>query len=119
MIGAIAGQGGLPNISSKTQNIYSSSTGTTLVDVINLTGSGYLLGIYVASLNTYNGSGPSNKYLKITIDGVVIYDGNIMSSATYGSSIGVNLFKRFNTSLRIQHNTSLDIIQTVASIALD
>ena len=116
MIGGVAGQG-MPDITKKTTNIYTGTTAsTTSVDVVNISGSGYLLGITQACSNTTTAGVVG---LKIVVDGVTIIDEAVWSGNA-GSSRYIELFKRFATSLQVAHKISTGgNSNTTVSVGLD
>jgi len=91
MIGGIAGQGGFDS-KGKTLGVAQASTsGTTYVNVLNISGSGYLMAL--SQVGTSTGA------VKIVIDGITVFDGSMLNSS-YPSNLA--LITRFETSLLVQ-----------------
>lgn len=86
--------------SAKTPKIANAiTTSNTYRDVVNISASGYLLGIQQYK-NGYESS------LKIILDGVTLIDYTYMrTSSNYDISGSLSFIHRFNTSLQIQHKT--------------
>ena len=101
-------------------------TDITYADVLNITDKGTLFGI----LQFYLGGGAEidcTGSVKIIIDGSTEYDG-IYSAEVYDSAVGfctggnmLSLFHKFNTSLQIQHKTSVVSkgYRTIIAYAID
>lgn len=78
------------------------TTSDTLSDVLNITDKGVLTGI------VQNSGGADVGYLKITIDGVVMYAEALFVGNNKTQSLAFN--HRFNTSLRVEHENSGDVV---------
>ena len=97
MIGAIAGQQGFdPKGKTGASTGIVGTPGTTYSDVLNILGSGYLVGMIIAC-----GGTDGKHYTRLVVDGVVLWDKQDSASG-YGGQ-GQTLMIRFNTSLQIQH----------------
>ena len=72
------------------------TAGTTYTDLLNITGSGYLIGLIVGC-----GGTDGKHYTKLVVDGVTLWDKQD-STTGYGAQ-GQPIFIRFNSSLQIQH----------------
>lgn len=78
----------------KTPNIaYGSTSGTPYIDVLNISGSGYLESVHLGGIEY--------PCLKVIVDGVTLLDNNIAYSSYSAYAVLVTIFK-FKTSLQIQ-----------------
>lgn len=108
MIGAVAGQNGFSPDGKVSGMTTHTTTSQTMVDVLNISGAGYFLG-----LTTINW-GSATPYLNLIIDGV-----NKSGAAINGHTIIGPI--RFNTSLQIQHrlDASSSTCRTAITYLLD
>jgi len=106
-----------PSINSHT------TSSSTNVNVVSVTGKGFFTGIF-QSLSGGGNTG-SNGYITIIVDGVTVINNVIMTQSYFYSDSRAVTFGsmpciiRFNSSLTVQHRTTGGTITTVANLALD
>ena len=82
---------------------YATTVSTSYVDIVNISGNGYLTGISQAvgsAATAYNGQ------IKIIIDGSTIYDGDFsfVDPETYSAPQSLSFLLKFKSSLQVQHS---------------
>lgn len=109
----LADRSGFPDPASKTRGFASATNAlTTYTDLINISGSGYLIGMSQSS--------PEDQYTKIVIDGVTMIDLlTAPTSVNKNGAFNLPMMLRFRSSLQIQiksGSTSYTTIGTVSYI---
>ncbi|MNO28120.1 hypothetical protein D3C76_180070 [compost metagenome] len=100
--------------SSARKMAYSEVFAATDSDVVNITGSGYLLGI---DFSAYYNSGVANLLGTVILDGTTIMNGRILFSP-YASSGKISTFKgplRFDSNLIVRHRMSTNNVSTAVT----
>lgn len=114
MIGSVSGAGGF-DPKGKTPTISRGSmSGTTLTTIISITGSGYLIGMWLWS---YKGG-----YFDIIVDGVTLQSStDFLQNVAYGAGGGFTLFFKFNSSvvIKAKNNTAGETVMAAISYLLD
>jgi len=118
--------GGGVDWSALTPEIDSASTNSTSdTDVINISGTGYLLSVS-QMISAITGSVVSKGSVRVYLDGALLYSGYYSAEGDYSDTNGINGLViagplRFNTSLRIRHKVSNDdiSIRTMVSYVLE
>ncbi len=100
--------------------VYSNSyNGTAFTDIVNITDKGVLTGISTF-LTQYTAA--SFIHWKIIVDGVTLYDGEIMSFSEKGQAKSLSFNHKFDTSLQVQHKivtASKGTVRTEVSCTVD
>ena len=109
MIGGIAGQGGFDPKKMSAQAYSTSTTSTSYVTLISITGSGLLTS--VSSLNRDGGR------LKITADGVALNELLSISSAFIGV-FSATPFVKFSSSLLVQVRSEAGAVSSFTGTVL-
>lgn len=94
MLGGIAGQSGFDSKGKTVNTISGGTSSTTYADLVNVSGSGYLVSVF------NNADGSTQGWVQIVIDGVTKHDYQMSYSASSG---GFVLLCRFEASLIIRH----------------
>lgn len=111
MLGGIAGQGGFDSKGKTPMISYNTTGSTSYVNLLSISGSGYLTGIS-------GDSGNGLVTLKITIDGVALTE-ILVSSHNYTIFFSLPMIFRFESSLLIQGKVATDVLKFNASYLLD
>lgn len=85
-----------------------SRVGTTYNTILNVTGSGYLIGIMLYATNS--------GYFRVTLDGVVLVDESPLYGG-YGAAGGIALTMKFNTSLKVEIKNNTADKSTAGTVA--
>lgn len=91
----------------------STTTSTTYINALTVSGSGMLIGVFPIVSFEVNGS------IQIIVDGVTRFDGVVGYGYRSGNNMSISCFFEFKTSLVINHKVSANNIITACSYLLD
>lgn len=114
MLGAVAGQGGFDPSGKTPQITRGKMIGTTLTEIINVSGSGYLIAAWLWS---YKGG-----YVDIIVDGVTLLNSSeFIQNVAYGAGGGFTLFFKFCSSIvvKAKNSTAGETVLAAVSYLLD